>query len=78
MCLSVFQNSAKNIKVLLNSEKNNGTLRECLCTFMKIFDSVLLRMRNLSDGRFRDNQNTFYVNKFFLQKSCLLKLNVGY
>ena len=29
-----------------------------------ISNSILLRMRNASDKRFRENQNTFYVNFF--------------
>ena len=29
---------------------------------MNIFDSVLLRMRNISDGSFRGNQNTQFTS----------------
>ena len=39
--------------------------------------SFLLRMRNVSDKRFRDNRNTHFVfNNFFPRKSCRLWDNV--
>ena len=43
-----------------------GTLHEELLTFMIILHWILLRMRNVSDKSYRENQNTqFGFNKFF-------------
>jgi hypothetical protein len=39
-----------------------GTLHEDLGTFMIVSHSVLLRMRNVSDKSFRENQNTHFMN----------------
>ena len=38
-----------------------GTLHEDLCTFMTISDSLLLRMRNVSDKCFTELKHKFYV-----------------
>ena len=38
-----------------------GTLREEQYTFLIISRSVLLRMRNISEKRCRENQNMFFV-----------------
>ena len=41
--------------------------------FLIISRSVLLRMRNISDKRCRENQKTFFVfSTFFFRKSCRL------
>jgi len=40
-----------------------------ICTFMITSRSVLLRMRNVSEGSCRGNQNTHFVcNSFFFPK----------
>jgi len=60
-----FRNSVYKIQVSLKSDKNNGTLREDLHTFMIIYCSVL-RARNVSDKSCTENQNTHYaVSKVF-------------
>jgi hypothetical protein len=38
-----------------------GTLHEDVCTFMTVSRWILLRMRNISDNIYREDQNTFYV-----------------
>ena len=44
----------------------NGTLHENVFTFMIITRLVILKMRNVSDKRCRENQNTrFIFNNFF-------------
>ena len=62
-----------------------ATLHEDKCSFLIICHSVLLRMRNISDRRCRENQNThFLLNSFFFflffplsfQKLCHLWDNV--
>jgi hypothetical protein len=44
--------------------------------FFIISRSVLLRMRNLSDKRCRENQNAHFVSSNFFWKSCRLWENV--
>jgi len=56
-----FENLSKKIRVTLKSAKNNGTSNEERNTFSIISLSILLRMRNVSDKHFRENQNTFHV-----------------
>jgi len=54
-----------------------GPLLEEQYTFMIISRTVLLRMRNVSDKKCRENQNTHFVfNKFFFLKSGGLWDNV--
>ena len=48
-----------------------GTIRDDQYTFLIISRSFLPRMRNVSDKRCRENQNThFMFNKFF--KNCVV------
>jgi hypothetical protein len=54
--------------------KIRGTLRENLSTFMIIYLSSRLRMRNVPDKSCRENQNKRFV--FFFRKSCHLWDNV--
>ena len=42
-------------------QRLTGTLREDVCSFMKISRPNLLRMRNMLDKFYRENENTFYV-----------------
>jgi len=66
----VFSKICREIQVSLKSEKK-GTLHEDQYTILIISRSVHLRMRNFSDKRCRENQNTFKFNKSF-RKSCRL------
>jgi hypothetical protein len=72
----VFRKSVEKIQVSLKSDKNNGTLHEDLCTFMIISCWILLRMRNVSDKSYRENQNTHFMFNKFSRKSCRLWDNV--
>jgi len=46
-----------------------GTLHVCLCRFVIIFRSFLLRMINVLDKICRENQNTYFVfNNFFFKR----------
>jgi hypothetical protein len=56
---SIFRKSE--IQVSLQSNNNNGTLHEDLCTFVIISRWILLRMRNVSDKSCRENQNTHFM-----------------
>jgi hypothetical protein len=52
--------SVEKIQVLLQSDKNNGTLHEEQYTFLIIFRSFLLRLRNVLD-RSLGNTNTYIL-----------------
>jgi len=54
-----------------------ATLHEDLSIFKIVSRPVLLRMRNISDKFCRVNQNTHFVCKNILPKSCLLRENGG-
>ena len=47
---------------------NNGTLHEDQYTHLIISRSILLRMRNVSDSTYRENQITFYEQQLFFMK----------
>jgi hypothetical protein len=49
-----------------------ATLHEHQYTFSIISRSVHLRMKNVSDKRYRENQNTFFCPVTFFRKSCRL------
>jgi hypothetical protein len=42
-----------------------GTLREDLCTYVKISQWIILNMRNVADKHCTENQNTYYVQYIF-------------
>ena len=76
--LSIFRKSVQKIQVSLKSDKNNsGTLHEDQYTFFIISRSFLIRMRNVSDKRCTENQNThFRFRNAFSRKRCRLWDNV--
>ena len=53
-----------------------GTLHEGLCTFMIIYRLIIFRVRNISDERYREDQNTHFMFSNFPRKSCRLRDNV--
>ena len=69
-CFSIFRKSLEKIQVSLQSDKNKYyfTWRQ-IYIFLIVSRSFLLRMRNVSDKSYRDNQNTRFVfsNLFFLK-----------
>jgi hypothetical protein len=61
-CMSFLRKSFEEIQISLKSDKNNGTLREDVSTFMPISRLIVLRMRNILDKTYRENtKHTFYV-----------------
>ena len=60
----------------LKSDNNNGTLHEDLCTFTMISRWILLRMRNVSNKGFRENQNASFMFNNVFRKSFRLWDNV--
>jgi hypothetical protein len=71
--LNISRKSAEKIQISLKSDKNNGILPEDQYTFMNISHSVLLRMRNISGKRCRENQNTHFTlrNFFFFENRAI-------
>ena len=67
--MSIFWISVEKIQVSLKSDKNNGyfTLRPRY---------IFLRMKNVSDKSYRQNQNTHFMLNNFFWKSCCLWDNV--
>ena len=65
--LKVFRKAVEKIKVLLKSDKNNGYF---IWRLMYLYDQILiLRMRNISDKCFRENQVIHFVfSKFIFRK----------
>jgi hypothetical protein len=52
-----------------------GTLHEDLCTFVIISQSFLLRMRNVSDKSWRENQDTYFMfSNFFLENRAVYEI----
>ena len=68
----IFENPSRTFKRHYNLRRINGTLHEDQHTFLIIYSSVLLRMRNFSDKRSRKNQNTRFVPNNYFRKSCSL------
>ena len=61
-----FRKSLEKILVSLKSDKNNGYVTWRPSTFMTIYRWVLLRMRNVSYKRRRENQNIHFIfSNFF-------------
>jgi len=57
--LKVFRKSVKKIKVLLKSDMNNGYF---IWRLVYLYDQIsILRMRNISDKGFRENQDIHFV-----------------
>ena len=66
--LSIFQKSVEKVQVSLKYDNKNGTLHEAdRHTVLIITRSNVLRMRNVSDKRCRENQNTHIVFNIFLE-----------
>jgi hypothetical protein len=70
------QSLSRTFKFRQNPTKITGTLREDQNTFLIITRSLLLRMRNVSDKRCRENKNTHFTSNNFFRKSCRLWVNV--
>jgi hypothetical protein len=64
--LIIFRKSAENFHVSLKSDKKTGTLHADLCTMTIMPGSFRPRMRNVSDGSCRENQDTHFMFFFFL------------
>ena len=73
----VLENLLRKFKFHQNRTRTKGTLHEEQYTLFIISRSFLLRMRNVSDERCRENQNTYFViSNFFLRNSCSVRDNV--
>ena len=61
-----FLKSGEEIQVSLQTDVNNGTVHKDLCTF-KIVPHRILRMINVSDENFWENQKTHFIFNNFLE-----------
>jgi hypothetical protein len=69
--LSILRKSVEKIQVSLKSDMNNGYFTWRLIYIFIISRSVPLRMRNVSDKRCKENQNThFMFNTYFFFFFC--------
>jgi hypothetical protein len=51
------------------------TLHEDLYTFMIVFSSVLLRVRNVSDRSWRENQNKYFMfSNLFIENRAVYEI----
>ena len=73
--LNIFRKSVK-IQISLKSGKNNGTLHEDQYTFLITSCSVLLRIRNVSDEIWRDNEDkdSFNTCLFFFENPAVYEI----
>jgi len=60
-----FENMSRKFKFHLNRTRTKGTLHEDQFIFVIISRSFLFRMRNVSDKRCRENQNTHFMFSTF-------------
>ena len=76
--VSSFRKCVEKIQVSLKSDKNNGyfTWRPMYCTFVIVFRSVILRMRNVTDKVVEKIKTHILCSVTFLFKSCTLWDNV--
>jgi len=58
----------------LTSDKNKNTLQADQYTFLIISRSFLLRIRSISDRRWRDNQNTFCFRYFYFENRTVYEI----
>jgi hypothetical protein len=58
--LSIFQTSVEKVQVSLKYAINKGTIHKGQYTFLILSHSVLLRMRNVSDISYGENQHTHF------------------
>jgi len=65
-----FENLSRKFKFHFNLTRITGTLHDVKVIFIVISRSILLVVRNVSDERCIENQNTnFMLNKVFFKKS---------
>jgi len=69
-----FENLSRKFRFHSNRTRIKSNLHEDRYTFVTKYCSFLLRKRNISDKRCRENQNTHFVTLF--RKSCRLWGNV--
>jgi len=67
-----YQKTVKNIQVSLKLDKNKDSLHKDQYTFLIISHPILLRMKNISDKSYRENQNTYFILNTFFFESCAI------
>jgi hypothetical protein len=64
----LLKNLSRKFKFHFNLRRITGTLQEDKVIFIVISRSVLLRVRNVSDRSYRENQNTNFMSNNFFSK----------
>jgi hypothetical protein len=72
--LGIFQKSVKKVQVLLKYAISKGTIHKDQYTFLILSHSFLLRMRNVSDISFGENQHTRYVQELFIENRAVYEI----
>ena len=67
--LLIFRKYIEQLEDSFQSDKKNGTLHEDQYTFSIISPSVLLGMKNFSDGSSRETRNTYFIFSNFFSKN---------
>jgi len=68
----IFDNLARKFKANENLKRITGSLHEDQLTFLITSRSLLLRMRNVSDKRCRENLNTYFTFNIFFFENCTI------
>jgi hypothetical protein len=73
--ICIFWKTVEKIQILLKSDKINGYFT-CMymCTFMGISRSVLFKVRNISDKRYREKNIYFIFNNFYVEKRAVYEI----
>ena len=71
-----FYENLSRVQVSLKSEKNNGYFTWRLFTFMTLSRLIILRMRNVLDVRYRENNNIYFMFSNFFPENRAVYDNV--
>lgn len=63
----IIQKYVRKIKIRLKSDKKSGTSHADLCTFIRIYRSILLRMRNVLENFVERIKTHFIFKNYFLK-----------
>jgi hypothetical protein len=72
--LEFIKNLPRKFKLHYNLPRTKDTLHEDRYTFLIIPRSVFLRMRNISDKSYRENQNPHFLFNIFFKKPVIYEI----
>ena len=64
-----YETMSREFRFCYNPKIAPGALHEDLCTFMGMSPLILLRMKNMSSTIYKENPNTFQVQKHYFSKN---------